>query len=200
MLIRRIELGLENCETITIEGKYIGHFYVGDIKKEIARMACNHIGMNEICHSFCVEIHKDANQKYASFGDEECATMVFKRLTSYNDITDITIYLYDQYNEKTRDDETMDTVCYYLIHWGGDETNDWQADNPLQSTKIAKTGWLYITIGETMKMEEIFPDEEVDDEEYSEHRAAMMDIGDKYWAEHQESLRKCAEEQNKESN
>ena len=195
MLIRKIEFGLENCEHITIEGKYIGHFYAGDIKKEIARMACNDISMHEICNSFCIEIHKDANKKYAPFGIEKDETLSFKRLTEWDDITDITIRLYDQYNEEARDDETKDTVYHYLIHWGGDD----EYINPLQSTKIAKTGWLYITIGETMKMEEIFPDEDVDDEEYSDHRAAMMDIGDKYWAEHQELLRKCVEKKDDES-
>ena len=189
MLIRKIELGLENCETITIDGKYIGHFYAGDIKKEIARVACNDNSMHEICHSFCIEIHKDANKKYAPFGIEKDETLTFNRLMEWNDITDITIHLYDQYDEDARNDDTKDTVYQYLLHWGDDEYI-----NPLQSSKIATTGWLYITVGETMKMEEIFPDEEVDDEDYSGHRAAMMDIGDKYFAKHEELLRKCAEE------
>jgi hypothetical protein len=187
MLIRKLEFGLENCEHITIDGKYIGHFYAGDIRKEIARMACNWIGMEEICHSFCVEIHKDANKTYTPFGIEKDRTLAFDRLTQWNDITDITIHLYDQYNEKTKDDESQDTVYHYLLHWGGEDDNN--CDNPLQFSKIANTGWLYITVGATMKMEEIFPDAEVDDEEYSDHRAAMMDIGDKYWEEHETMLK-----------
>lgn len=194
MLIRKIEFGLENCEHITIDGKYIGHFYAGEIKREIARMACNDISMHEICNAFCIEVHKDANKKYSPFGEEKWETLAFTRLTGYNDITDITIHLYDHYDEEARNDESKDTVYHYLLNWGGDDDNN--CDNPLQSSKIAKTGWLYITIGEDMKMEDIFPDEEVDDEEYSDHRAAMMDIGDKYFAEHQELLRKCAEEKN----
>ena len=189
MLIRRLEIGLENCEHIIVDGKYIGHFYAGDIKKEIARMACNDISMHEICNSFCVEIHKDANKKYAPFGIKNDEMLAFDRLTKWDDITDITIHLYDQYDEDASNDESKDAVYHYLIHWGGDD----EYTNILQTSKIAKTGWLYIAIGEDTKMEEVFPDEEVDDEEYSDHRAAMMDIGDKYWQEHEEMLKECRE-------
>lgn len=186
MLIRKLELTLENCEVITIDGKYIGHFYAGDIRKEIARMACNWIGVEEICHSFCVEIHKDADKEYDQFGVESWPSATFKRLTEYNDITGITIYLYDQYDEENGNDESKDASYHYLVHWGGDDDNN--CENPLQSSKIAKTGWLYITIGEDMKMEEIFPSEDVDDEDHADFSASMMDIGDKYWAEHQKLI------------
>ena len=191
MLIRRLEFVLENCEIIRIDGKYIGHFYAGDIKKEIARNACNDISMNEICHSFCVEIHRDANKKYAPFGNEEWETLAFDRLQQYADITSVIIRLYNQYDEENKDDESKDTVYDYLIHWGGDD----DYINPLQKSKVAKTGWFYLAIGEEMNLDEIFPDEEMNDEEYADHRAAMMDIGDKYWEEHEKLLRSCSAEE-----
>lgn len=188
MLIRKLELVLENCEVVKVDGKYIGNFYAGDIKKEIARMACNHIDMMEICHSFYVEIHKDANKRYESFGDKDWKTLAFDRLTKYNDITSVIIHLYDQYDEDAREDESKDTVYNYLIHWVGDD----DCENPAQKSKIAKTGWLYLVIGENVKMEETFPDEEVDDEEYADFHASMLDIGDKYCAEHEEMLKRYA--------
>jgi hypothetical protein len=191
MLIRKLEFGLENCEVITIDGKYIGDFYAGDIKKEIARMACNHIGMEEICHSFYVEVHKEANKTYSPFGIEKDRTLAFDRLIKWNDITDITIHLYDQYNKETRDDESKDTVYHYLIHWVGDD----DYENPAQKSKIAKTGWFYLVVDKTKTLEDVFPDEMVDDEEYADLHASMMDIGDKYFAEHQDLLKRNKKEE-----
>jgi hypothetical protein len=186
MLIRKLELVLENCEVVTIDGKYIGQFFAGEIKKSISRMGCNHIGIMDICYEFGVEIHKDANKKYAPFGDEKWETLAFDRLTQYNDITSVTIHLYDQYNEETRDDTSKDTVEHYYVHWEGDS----DYENDVQHSKIANTGWFYMVIGKDLNLEDVFPSEEVDDEEYADFHASMLDIGDKYWAEHEELLRK----------
>lgn len=190
MLIRKLEFVLENCEVVRIDGKYIGDFYAGDIKKEISRMACNHIGMEEICHSFYVEIHKDANKKYAPFGDIEWKTLAFERLTQYNDITSVIIHLYDQYDEEAREDESKDTVYNYLIHWVGDD----DYENPAQKSKIAKTGWFYLVIDEKSELEDVFPNDIVDDEEHADFHASMLDIGDKYWAEAEARSKKSTNE------
>lgn len=185
MLIRKLELMMENCEMITIEGKYIGQFFAGEIKRSICRMGCNHICIMDVCHEFGIEIHKDANKKHAPFGEQKWETFTFDRLTQCNDITSIAIYLYDQYNDEARDDTSKDIVEHYYIHWDGDD----DYNNPSQHSKIAKTGWLYMTIGQNLNIDEIFPSEEVDNEEYSDFHSSMLDIGDKYWAEHEELLR-----------
>ena len=195
MLIRNLELVLENCEVVKIDGKYIGDFYAGDIRKEIARMACNYIGMEEICHSFYVEIHADANKKYAPFGDQEWETKAFERLLQYNDITAITVRLYDQYDEDAKTDESKDTVCHYLIHWVGDD----DYENPAQKSKVAKTGWFYLVVDEKRELEDVFSSEMVDDEEYADFHASMMDIGDKYWAAHEAMLKHCDDQDDNES-
>lgn len=175
MLIRKLEFVLENCEVVTVEGKYVGAFHAGDIRKEISRLGCNHIGMMEICHCFYVELHKDANKAHAPFGDVNEQTTAFKRLMAYNDITQINIHLYDQYGDDC-DDESKDKVEHYLIHWEGDS----DYENDVQRSKIAKTGWFYLAIGKDTNLDEMFPDEEVDDEEHADFHASMMDIGDKY--------------------
>ena len=44
MRLKYIELTLENCEVVTIDGKYIGDFLVDDISTSISRLACNWVG------------------------------------------------------------------------------------------------------------------------------------------------------------
>ena len=183
MLIRKLELNLENCDVVTIDGKYIGHFHAGDIRKSISRMGCNWIDVQEICHEFCIEIHPDANKMMHEFGCEEFAVLTFDRLSQHSDITSITIYLYDQYDKAARNDESKDTVYHYFVHWDGGDYK-----NSLQASKISKPGWLYITIGKELNLEEIFPALDVDDEESADSRAQMLNIGNEYWEEHQKQL------------
>lgn len=164
MLIRSIDLVLENCEVVTIEGKHIGDFYLGDIRQEIARMACNHIGMEEICHSFYIEIHKDANKDNA-----------FKRLQTYNDITQVTVCLYDQYAEDP--EEAIEK--HYLLHWNEDS----EYENEYQKSLIADTGWLYLVVEKDKTIEDVFDLDAINDAEHADFVASMYDIGDKYYAE-----------------
>lgn len=196
MLIRKLELVLENCEVVTIDGKYIGDFHIGDIRKELSRMACNHIDLMEVCHDFCLEIHKDANKRYAPFGDEKSSTLTFDRLMQYNDITSIIVHLYDQYNEETKNDESKDQVEHYYVQWEGES----DYENDVQHSKVAKTGWFYMTIGKDVNLEDMFQADEVDDAEYADFHASMMDIGDKYWTEHEEMLKHQTSTTNEDEN
>lgn len=172
MLIRSVDLVLENCEVITIEGKYIGDFYLGDIRQEIARMACNHIGIEEICHSFYMEIHKDASKNVCSL---DTATNIFKRLRAYSDITGVTVRLYDQYAEEPEEDIEK----HYLLHWGGDS----EYENEYQKSLVANTGWLYLVVEKDKTIADVFDLDLINDEEHAEFVASMYDIGDKYYAE-----------------
>ena len=60
MRIKYIELTLENCEVVTIDGKYIGDFLVDDISTSISRLACNWVGKVDWAGLVAIEIHKDA--------------------------------------------------------------------------------------------------------------------------------------------
>lgn len=172
MLIRSVDLVLEDCEVITIEGKYIGDFYLGDIRQEIARMACNHIGIEEICHSFRMEIHKDADKDDEWFGSKR---NVFKRLQEYDDITLVTVRLYDQYAEEPEEDIEK----HYLLHWDGDS----EYENENQKSFVANTGWLYLVVEKDKTIADAFDLDLINDEEHADFVASMFDIGDKYYAE-----------------
>ena len=43
MKLKNITLVFENCDSITIDGKYVGEFIVDDIHTSIERIACNAI-------------------------------------------------------------------------------------------------------------------------------------------------------------
>ena len=57
MKIKEIVFTLENCDTITIPGQYIGDICLKDFKTELSRQALNSIDKMDICEHFFIEIH-----------------------------------------------------------------------------------------------------------------------------------------------
>ena len=97
--IESIILHFENCESIEIEGRHIGEIEVRGLKQCISRHG-NSIRNYRICDDFVLEIHKDADKRYKSFGmisDD----VLFNRLLNTKDIVSITI----KYNDGTIDDD-----------------------------------------------------------------------------------------------
>lgn len=173
MKLKYITFTLENCDQITIDGKYIGDFYVGDIKSEIKRIACNSIMKMDIMKEFAIEIHKNANKEHYALGLEECKHTVFEILASYNDITSIEFELEEQYVE---DGKIPKFEHYeYFVNWTGD--SDFVNDS--QKSYISKPGHLYIVIDKNSKIEDYFDKEEIDDEETMRFHFDMCDVGDK---------------------
>ena len=90
MKLKNITFTFENCDMITIDGKYIGGFLVDEIKTSIQRVACNAIIRMDIAKVIAIEIHKDANKERSSFDFWDCnddKNMIFDRFLEYNDIT-----------------------------------------------------------------------------------------------------------------
>lgn len=173
MKLKYITFTLENCDQITVDGKYIGDFYVGDIKSEIRRIACNSIMKMDISKEFAIEIHKKANKEHFELGCESFKTTVFEVLTRCNDITSIEFELEDQYVE----DEEIPAKEYYdyFVNWCGDS----DYDNDAQKSYISKPGHLYLVIDKNSKIEDYFDKEEIDDEETMKFHFDMCDVGDK---------------------
>lgn len=119
MEIKQLKLIFENCETITIDRKYIGALDIDNIKKSISRNACNSISSNLSCDSFVISINRKLPiEKLSSWtiGDvlEERNPLI--RIQQYNDITGIEV-IYEN-----------DTSEYIFIQWGGDSdySNEYQ--------------------------------------------------------------------------
>lgn len=139
MKLKKINFLFENCESVTIDGEYIGDFLVDDIKTSIRRTACNSINRVDEAYTFAIEIHKDANE-VRNMGCpsflEGAEKMIFDRFMEQADIVRIEFELCDIYTE--------DEHYIFNVHWTGDK----DYTNVAQKTYISKSGNLYIAIGE----------------------------------------------------
>jgi hypothetical protein len=180
MKLKYITFCLENCDRITIDGKYIGDFVVKDIKTEIRRIATNAIDRIDIADTFAIEIHKDANKERYPFGQIDKPNwkqMTFDRLVKYSDITSIEFELYDDYTDEMEEGAVYCTECYdYWVNWTGD--ND--EINDAQSNYVSKDGHLYIVISADKTIEDFFDKEDIDDSDYIDFHFDMCDVGDAY--------------------
>lgn len=169
MNLKNITFTFENCDMITIDGKYIGDFLVDEIKTSIQRVACNAIMKFDIAHVIAIEIHKDANKKRSSFDFWDCNDdkhMIFDRISKWADITHIDFTL-----------ENSDGVCSdysYTTNWVGDS----DMENDAQHSLVSKNGNLYIVISDGENIEDYFDLEMIEDSEYIDFKFEMYDVGD----------------------
>lgn len=178
MRIKEIELVFENCEVITIPGKYIGRFYVGNIRKSLSRIAVNSTRMYETAKKIVIEIHKDAETQNRPFGTEDDDS-TFDRILKWNDITSIEITLEDAYNKENKEEHYV-----FYTDWIGDS----EYENEGQKSKRSELGHLYIVITKKNKKEghfdKIFPPKEINDKEYINFHFKMLNIGNMNVEEH----------------
>lgn len=164
MRLKNITFILENCDTITIDGKYIGTIQCSDIKKELRRIAINSVNMYECCDMFFIEINKNANTKkkpfdYSDFEEYE----VFSRLTKYQDITAIKIILIDDIEDK-------EYIYDFYVSWNDvDET-----DNSYQTYYISELGDLYLMINKSFNVMDYIDKEHVNDSKMNDFYWGML--------------------------
>ena len=178
MILDKITFILENCDSVTIDGKYIGSFNVEDIRTTISRVACNAIMKMECAHTFFVEIHKDADEKYFEFGqnDSRFEQEKFKRLL-VDDITAIEFDLVDQY-AKEGEEPRREHYDYY-VEWTGD--NDYV--NASSHSFISDLGHLYIFIGPEEKYSEFIDKDVLNDKDAIDFKFKMYGIGNENYKE-----------------
>lgn len=160
MKLKYITFIFENCDSITIEGKYIGDFIVDNIQTSIRRIACNTIRRIDTANVFAIEIHKDANKERYQHNQtnlEEFKQMTFDRFTTWQDITYIEFELEDDLHEEGNQTQLH---AYSLDWFGPDDTN-----NLSQKTYISKLGHLYIVVADNKRLCDFFDGEEIDNEE-----------------------------------
>ena len=87
--IENIRLHCENCEVIEIEGRHIGEIQINGLTQNLRRHG-NEIKYYKTCEYFVLEIHRDANKKYKSFGMIS-DVLLFERIFNTQDIVSITI-------------------------------------------------------------------------------------------------------------
>lgn len=158
--MKEIRILLENCDTITVDGKDVKFLDMAHISKlpQDINIICQTTG--QICTTDRVTLilSKDANLPHRELGvlDE---TTVFKRLMKYRDIVSLVIVyedgkevsFYGPYDEDERVIGNIATVrkngkevTYYVSY------NEFEHgfDNKLQTTELDDNGNLVIKIGD----------------------------------------------------
>lgn len=160
MNIKSITFNFENCDSLTIDGRYIGDFSVADINTKIEKVAMNSFLKMDTADTIFMVIRKDANYDRYPFDDERLSDnkeTVFKRL-SYNDITSIDFKLVDP--------KIPPEHCSYYVKWIGDS----DCINAAQQVHVSSFGDLYLLISDKEKISDFYSDEEISDK----HLRKMM--------------------------
>lgn len=162
MNIKNVVFTLENCDTITIPGKYIGDIFLENLKTEIKRLALNWVGKIELCESFFIEIHNFANTlDYAFSEDSDCFKddpyHKFDRLCRCHDITQVTINLYDD------NDDDKEYTYDYIVSYSDEYPGALGSPNIYQYTYISDLGHLYILIDPKLKLDDVLDYESIND-------------------------------------
>lgn len=167
MRLKDITFNLENCEMITIDGKYIGDFEVSDLETSISRIACNAISQIDCANTIAIEIHKNADKEYNPFGQKDYSTTIFKRLMA-DDIASIEFTLESQYSD------TVESTSYiYRVDW----TDCNMDSNEAQKHYLSKDGNLYIVIKDGAQIEDYFDKDSIDDPEEMSFHFKMYHVG-----------------------
>lgn len=166
MNLKSVVFVLENCDTIEVPGKYVGEMWADNIRRSFGRLGSNDFGHQEVCSSFVVEIHRDAERVRYPFEDLNLckAHSVFERLST-GDITSVRAEFID-----------AGEITEFMVPWcpKDDFTNRWQV------SRISKCGHLYITISEQSIFDEVFPADMIDDEDIVSAQMALYDAGDAF--------------------
>jgi len=177
MKLKSIEFILENCDSIVVDGKYIGYFDVSDIKSSISRIACNSIARMDVANTVVIETHNDANKKRHLFEcDEFEEESTFDRLCA-GDVTRIMFDLIDEFPPVDSREQKIEHYDYY-VDWVG--CNDDDSENKAQTTYVSDLGNLYLVISKEKSVEDFFNKEEINDKDYVDFTFDMCSVGDKY--------------------
>ena len=164
--LKLLEIGFENCETVTITKNMIGKFNLEDIRPVIRRMAANSINKYWAAGELQMELFQCENQKYKPFGQLEERDML-ERITEYKDIVSIDILYEDG------------TVESYLIDYDeGENEGCLGAENINEDLYVSDLGNVYICISRhKKKVSDYFDLDEINNAEVIEFHKKMMDIG-----------------------
>lgn len=174
--LKNVTFVFENCDYITIDGKYIGDFLIDDINTSIKRITSNAIEKMDYANIIVIEIHKDANKERHQFNQtniEYFKQMTFDRFIGC-DITSVEVVLEE---DDVEDGQVSKTEKYnYYVNWTGESDNY----NESHINYISEDGNLYVVIAEGKSVEDFFDLEEINDSDYMDFCFDMMDVGDEY--------------------
>lgn len=161
--IDKVEFLLENCEVITIEGKFICNLLSTNIQTQIRGIGCRSIKKYNTCDDFLIEIHRSGDRLNTPFGIESFIddSSIFDRIFQYKDITNVKIYYEDT------------VVCdEFYVRYEEDENTS----NIYQKCYKNSFGDLYILISKDKLFEDYYEIETLENCSYLDVQSRLMDI------------------------
>lgn len=143
--IKYITIEFENCEWITLPITALGVCHLSNISASIDRIAMNAICKSVFAREVVLEIFfPEAESEYVKsefFGEKYT---ILQRLTSYRDITHITL---------TYQDDTKET---FAVDYEDEVEGQLGSDNKNQKNYISECGNLYIIIAANKGIKDFF--------------------------------------------
>lgn len=144
-IIKFITIEFENCECITLPITVFGECHLGNISTSIDRVAMNAICKTVFAREIALEIFfPEAESEYIAsefFGEKYT---ILQRLTSYRDITHITL---------TYQDDSKET---FTADYEDEVEGQLGSDNKNQKNYISECGNLYIIIDANKGIKDFF--------------------------------------------
>lgn len=153
--ITKVEIVLENCETITIDAKYFSVFKISGIEEKYERLA-NIVAKYKKANCIEFVLHKDANKEYHPFGNWEDKTTVFARLIRHHDITQLNLFYED------------DSIENIIVDYDEEPKKEMVlgAENINMDTYYNKKGHLFLSVCKDKKIENLFKGYDKEDNFY----------------------------------
>lgn len=131
--LKRLSLGFENSEEISLNPKEIIRFWLRDINAHVTYTKANGIIEYPVCGELFLELSAQADRHYDWYGERSEQT-VFQRLAC-PDLTSVELIYEDG------------TSCYVAVPWDQDE-REWinQFQNRFQTSAQTKAGTLQLLI------------------------------------------------------
>lgn len=160
--IKYITIDFENCECITFPITVFGECHLDNISTSIDRVAMNAICKSVFARTIALEIFfPEAENEYVErefFGEKYT---VLQRLTSYRDITHITL---------TYQDDSKET---FAVDYEDEVKGQLGSDNKNQKNYVSECGNLYIVIDENKGFKDFFNIDLINNKENIEFKKDM---------------------------
>lgn len=151
--VKKITLGMENCEVWEFERKDIGDMDCVGIRRSVSRIGCNCIKDYTECDEFFLELFSSANvARETPFHDGP--KLPFDRITECADIVSVEI----TYDNGATEDIWVPSDC------------DYNVSATTQTCYLSKCGNLYIRISEKGDVQERLNLDKVDDAKYMDFK------------------------------
>lgn len=160
--IKYITIEFENCECITFPIAVFGECHLSNISTSIDRVAMNAIRKSVFAREIALEIFfPEAENEYTAnefFGEKYT---ILQRLTSYRDITHITL---------TYQDDSKET---FAVDYEDEVEGQLGSNNKNQKNYVSECGNLYIVIDANKEVKDFFNTDFINNKEIIKFRKDM---------------------------